>query len=75
MHILCGKLKKAYLLAVRGDKSVEDVKRIASAADRAGNSKIKDMCDQWLKKNEAERLQRSNVAEVFRKTGRYSEQR
>ncbi|PIK34340.1 putative zinc finger FYVE domain-containing protein 26 [Apostichopus japonicus] len=74
-HIICGKLKKAYLLAVRGERGTEDVKRIASAAERTGNTKIKDMCDQWLKKKEMEQMQRRDVAEVMKKGGRYWEQR
>ncbi|KAJ8044496.1 Zinc finger FYVE domain-containing protein 26 [Holothuria leucospilota] len=74
-HIVCGKLKKAYLLAVRGERGVEDVKRIASAAERTGNTKIKDMCDQWLKKKEAETTHRPEGQEFQRRHGKQWDKR
>ncbi len=46
-YILCGKLKSAYLIAVRGEK-VDDVRRIAAAADRSGQTAVKSIADKWL---------------------------
>ncbi|XP_013400771.1 zinc finger FYVE domain-containing protein 26-like [Lingula anatina] len=46
-YILCGKLKSAYLIAVKEER-VEDVQRISGAALRAGQPAVKNICDKWL---------------------------
>ena len=47
-YMLCGKLKSAYLIAVRAER-VDDVKRISAAAERAGQTAVKNISDKWLK--------------------------
>ncbi|XP_022094724.1 zinc finger FYVE domain-containing protein 26-like isoform X2 [Acanthaster planci] len=56
--MLCGKLKSAYLIAVKAER-VEDVQRILSAAQRAGPSQaqMKTICESWLA-SQAEKRQR-----------------
>ncbi|KAI8788313.1 zinc finger FYVE domain-containing protein 26 [Biomphalaria glabrata] len=49
--ILCGKLRSAYLLAVKRE-SVEDVQRIAGAAQRLGQSAVKNICMKWLEQHQ-----------------------
>ncbi|VDI79486.1 zinc finger FYVE domain-containing protein 26 [Mytilus galloprovincialis] len=51
-YILCGKLRSAYLMAVKAER-VEDVQRIAGAAQRMGQTAVKNICNKWLeqKKN------------------------
>ncbi|ESP02327.1 hypothetical protein LOTGIDRAFT_238051 [Lottia gigantea] len=46
-YILCGKLRSAYLLAVKGER-IEDVQRIAGAAQRTGQAAVKNICTKWL---------------------------
>ena len=46
-YLLCGKLKSAYLIAVKAGRA-DDVRRIAAAADRAGQNAVKAICDKWL---------------------------
>ena len=46
-YMLCGKLKSAYLIAVRAER-VDDVKRISAAAERAGQTAVKNISDKWL---------------------------
>ncbi|KAL5009256.1 hypothetical protein ScPMuIL_014837 [Solemya velum] len=46
-YILCGKLRSAYLLAVKGER-VEDVQRIVGAAQRMGQTAVKNICNKWL---------------------------
>ncbi|XP_071963696.1 zinc finger FYVE domain-containing protein 26-like [Antedon mediterranea] len=46
-YILCGKLKSAYLIAVKSE-SVDDVKRIAAAAHETNQFAVKSICDKWL---------------------------
>ena len=45
--MLCGKLKSAYLVAVRAER-VDDVRRISAAAERVGQSAVKNISDKWL---------------------------
>ncbi|XP_046355808.2 zinc finger FYVE domain-containing protein 26-like isoform X1 [Haliotis rufescens] len=45
--ILCGKLRSAYLLAVKGER-VEDVQRIAGAAQRLNQGAVRNICNKWL---------------------------
>ena len=46
-YILCGKLKSAYLSAVKSG-GIEDVRRIARAADQTGQTAVKSICARWL---------------------------
>ena len=46
-YILCGKLKSAYLIAVKAGR-VDDVRHIAAAADRTGQAAVKGICEKWL---------------------------
>ncbi|XP_062609221.1 zinc finger FYVE domain-containing protein 26-like [Saccostrea cucullata] len=46
-YILCGKLRSAYLMAVKTDR-VDDVQRIAGAAQRMGQTAVKNICTKWL---------------------------
>lgn len=55
-YILTGKLKSAYLLAVRLDRST-DVKRIMVIAERNGQESVKKICQLWLQRKEAQNNQ------------------
>jgi len=52
--IQCGKLKSAYLTAIKG-RYVEEVKRISTIATQAGQTAIRDICDRWLQMNASSR--------------------
>lgn len=51
-YILNGRLKSAYLIAIKIDR-VDIVKHIANVADRIGQNLIKDICNKWLEKKVA----------------------
>ena len=46
-YILCGKLRSAYLMAVK-DNNVDDVKRILRAANSLGQTAVINICNKWL---------------------------
>ena len=46
-YVLCGKLRSAYLIAVKGER-VEDIQRIGAAAERSGQTAVKKICEKWL---------------------------
>ncbi|XP_069118425.1 uncharacterized protein [Argopecten irradians] len=46
-YILCGKLRSAYLMAVKTER-VDDVQRIAGAAQRMGQTAVRNICNKWL---------------------------
>ncbi len=48
-YILTGRLKSAYLIAIKMEQ-VDTVKHIASVAERLGQNLIKDICNKWLDK-------------------------
>ncbi|GFO26047.1 Zinc finger fyve domain-containing protein 26-like [Plakobranchus ocellatus] len=48
--ILVGKLRSAYLLAVKRER-VEDVQRIAGAAQRLNQSAVTNICKKWLEQH------------------------
>jgi zinc finger FYVE domain-containing protein 26 len=48
-YILNGRLKSAYLIAIKNDR-VDTVKHIANVAERMGQNLIKDICNKWLEK-------------------------
>lgn len=51
--ILNGRLKSAYLIAIKKDR-VDIVKHIANAAERAGQNLIKEICMKWLEKKQSQ---------------------
>ncbi|XP_077991490.1 zinc finger FYVE domain-containing protein 26-like [Glandiceps talaboti] len=53
-YILCSKLKSAYLIAVQAER-VDDVKRIATAAQRVGQTAVRNICERWLQSQEQKR--------------------
>ncbi|KAK3093553.1 hypothetical protein FSP39_017239 [Pinctada imbricata] len=52
-YILCGKLRSAYLMAVKAER-VEDVQRIAGAAQRMGQTAVRTICNKWLEQRKSE---------------------
>ena len=48
-YILTGRLKSAYLIAIKMEQ-VDTVKHIASVAERLGQNLIKDICNKWVEK-------------------------
>ena len=51
-YIFCGKLRSAYLIAVKGDR-IEDVKRISAMAQQTGQTATRNICDKWLQQKGA----------------------
>ncbi|XP_072171552.1 uncharacterized protein [Diadema setosum] len=54
--ILIGRLKQAYLLAVKAERE-DDIRRIAATAEQTegAEARIKSICDTWLREREAKR--------------------
>jgi zinc finger FYVE domain-containing protein 26 len=50
-YILNGRLKSAYLIAIRIDRA-DIVKHIGNVAERMGHNSIKDICNKWLEKKQ-----------------------
>ena len=50
-YILNGRLKSAYLIAIRMER-IDLVKHIAKVAERMGQHLIKDICNKWLDKKQ-----------------------
>lgn len=50
-YILNGRLKSAYLIAIRMER-IDLVKHIAKVAERMGQNMIKDICNKWLEKKQ-----------------------
>jgi zinc finger FYVE domain-containing protein 26 len=48
-YILNGRLKSAYLIAIKIDRA-DIVKHIANVAERMNQNLIKDICNKWLEK-------------------------
>eukprot|EP01135_Chromosphaera_perkinsii_P011276 Nk52_evm57s2367 gene=Nk52_evmTU57s2367 len=46
-YAMCGYLKDAYLIAVKHEE-LGNIERLATVADRAGNSKIREMCHRYI---------------------------
>ena len=70
--VMCGKLKSAYLIAVKGDR-VEAIQEIAEVAVNTGQTKMVEICTKFLnqydKKREAQErkmAQRKQVSEPNR---------
>ena len=49
-NVLCGKLKNAYLLAIKG-KLADEVRNISELAEKAGQLPVRDICEKWLQAN------------------------
>ncbi len=49
-YVLCGKLKNAYLVAVRAGEA-EDVRHISELAGKAGQIPVRDICQKWLQEH------------------------
>ena len=47
----CGKLKSAYLIAVKTQR-VEVVRAIAKKGEELGQSAVKHICDKWLRQKQ-----------------------
>ena len=54
-YVLCGKLKNAYLVAIR-TKLVDEVRKISEIASKAGQLSVRDICEKWLQSNTSDRL-------------------
>ena len=50
----CGKLKNAYLIAIRANYP-DEVQQIADAATKANQASVKSFCERWLQQNRAKR--------------------
>ena len=48
--MLCGKLKNAYLLAIKSKMS-DEVRNISEIAEKAGQLNVRDICEKWLQAN------------------------
>lgn len=46
----CGKLKAAYLIAVKA-RLVDEVKNISEIASKAGQLTVREICEKWLQSN------------------------
>ena len=51
-YILNGRLKSAYLIAIKIDRA-DIVKHIGNVAERIGQNSIKDICNKWLEKKQS----------------------
>eukprot|EP00731_Ephydatia_muelleri_P038143 Em0665g3a len=49
-QVLCGKLKNAYLLAIKSKMS-DEVRNISEIAEKAGQLNVRDICEKWLQAN------------------------
>lgn len=49
-YVQCGKLKAAYLIAVRA-KLVDEVRKISDIAFKAGQMPVREICEKWLQSN------------------------
>ncbi|XP_053395117.1 zinc finger FYVE domain-containing protein 26-like [Mercenaria mercenaria] len=50
-YILCGKLRSAYLIAVKENR-VDDVRRILRAAKSIGQTAVINICNKWLEQSQ-----------------------
>ena len=50
-YILNGRLKSAYLIAIKNERA-DFVKKIGNAAERIGQISIRDICNKWLEKKQ-----------------------
>lgn len=47
---MCGRLKSAYLVAVRAGEA-DDVRHISELAGKAGQIAVRDICQKWLQEH------------------------
>lgn len=52
--VQCGKLKNAYLIAIRANYP-DEVQQIADVAAKAGHLTVRDICEKWLQQNRTKR--------------------
>ena len=52
--LMCGKLKSAYLIAVKGDR-VDAIREIVELAEKTGQSKMVEICKKYLAQYEGKR--------------------
>ena len=63
---MCGKLKSAYLIAVKGVR-VDAIREIADVAEKSGQSKMVEICRKYLTQFEKQKAaQRKHGAESNR---------
>ena len=48
--IQCGRLKNAYLIAIKS-RLIDEVRNISQIAEKAGQLAVRDICDKWLLSN------------------------
>ena len=48
--VQCGKLKNAYLTAIKS-RLVDEVVNISQIAEKAGQLPVRDICEKWLQAN------------------------
>ena len=53
-YVQCGKLKNAYLVAIKA-KLVDEVQKISEIAFKAGQLSVRDICEKWLQSNSTQR--------------------
>ena len=69
-YVDCGKLKSAYLIAVKEDR-VEAIQEIAETAMKTGQSKIVEICKKWLSQYQKRReVQERSVTQRRRTNNR-----
>ena len=52
--VQCGKLKNAYLIAIKS-RHVQEVRNISKIAEKAGQLAVRDICEKWLETNTGSR--------------------
>ncbi len=65
---MCGKLKSAYLIAVKGDR-MEAIREIAELAEKTGQGKMVEICAKYLSQYEKRREAQERRATQQRKHG------
>lgn len=65
---MCGKLKSAYLIAVKGDR-VEAIREIAELAEKTGQGKMVEICAKYLSQYEKRREAQERRATQQQKHG------
>ena len=65
---MCGKLKSAYLVAVKGER-VDAIREIAELAEKTGQGKMVEICAKYLSQHEKQREAQARRATRQRKHG------
>ena len=66
--LMCGKLKSAYLIAVKGDR-VDAIREIAELAETTGQSKMVEICKKYMAQYERKKEALERRATQQRKHG------